>query len=135
MESLQRQHGQSLVGDLLAWLNAGSEPEVRVEEWIDGDKRIIRADIPGVDPQKDIDLTVEGGLLKLGGQRREEEHDEYRTEIRYGRFERVIALPPGTTADDVSAHYENGVLTVTMPAQRALASTKVPVTHRELPVE
>jgi HSP20 family protein len=135
METLQRHSGQSLIGDVLAWLNAGTEPEVRVEEWVEGDKRIIRADLPGVDPAKDIDLTVEGGLLKLSGQRREEEHDDFHTEIRYGRFERVIALPPGTTADDVSAHYENGVLTVTMPTQRALASTKIPVTHRELPVE
>ena len=109
--------------------------EVRVEERVEGDQRIIRAELPGVDPATDIDLTVEGGLLTLGGQRREEEHDDFHTEIRYGRFERVIALPPGTTADDVSAHYENGVLTVSMPTQRASASTKIPVTHRELPAE
>ncbi|HEU5036610.1 MAG TPA: Hsp20/alpha crystallin family protein [Nocardioides sp.] len=135
--SVQRHNGQSLVGELMAWLNAGasSEPEVRVEEWIEGDKRILRADIPGVDPQKDIDLTVEGTTLHLSGQRREEEHDEYHTEIRYGRFERLIGLPPGTTAADVSAQYEHGVLTVTMPARVAAVSTKIPVTHRELPVE
>lgn len=135
METVQRHSGGSLVGELLAWLNTGTEPEVKVEEWVEGDKRIIRADLPGVDPRKDIDLTIEGGLLTLSGQRREEQHDAFRTEIRYGRFERVIALPTGTTADDVSAHYENGVLTVTMPTRVASVSAKVPVTHGELPAE
>lgn len=135
MKTVRRTNDQSLVGELLTWLTAGTEPEVRVEEWVDGDRRIIRADIPGVDPTKDIELRVEGNALLLSGQRRAEEHDDYHSELRYGSFERIIALPPGTSPEDVSASYTGGVLTVSMPTQAPSASTQIPITHRELPVE
>jgi HSP20 family protein len=135
MQSLERRNGTSVLSEVMAWLGAEVEPEVRVEEWVEGDRRIIRADIPGVDPRQDIELTVDGSTLHLRGQRREEEHDDYRTEIRYGSFERLIGLPPGTTASDVRADYADGVLTVSMPAQAPPAPTRIPVTHRELPVE
>ena len=135
MQTVERRNGSSVLGEVMAWLGADVEPEVRVEEWVEDGRRIIRADIPGVDPQKDIELTVDGSTLHLHGQRREEEHDDYRTEIRYGSFERLIALPPGTTAADVRAEYADGVLTVSMPAQVPPSPTRIPVTHRELPVE
>jgi len=123
--------GQSLVDELMSWMGAGTSPDVRLEEYVEGDRRVVRADIPGVDPEKDIELTVEGNLLRLRGQRRAEEHDAHRTEIRYGSFERVLSLPSGTTAEDVEASYRDGVLTVSMPLRAQVASSKVPVTHRE----
>ncbi|GAB2449668.1 hypothetical protein GCM10027062_33610 [Nocardioides hungaricus] len=135
MQSVERRTGQSVLGEVMTWLGAETEPEVRVEEWIEDGRRIIRADIPGVDPQEDIELTVDGSTLHLRGQRREEEHDEYHTELRYGSFERLIALPPGTTPEDVRASYADGVLTVSLPARTRPAPTRIPVTHRELPVE
>ncbi|GAW50901.1 Heat shock protein Hsp20 [Nocardioides sp. PD653] len=130
-------NGQSLVNELMTWMGtAVAAPEVRVEEWTEGERRVIRADLPGIDPEKDIELTVDGGTLRLHGQRRSEEHAEHRTEIRYGSFERILPLPEGTRAEDVTAEYHDGVLTVSMPAgTAALAPRKIPVTHRELPVE
>jgi len=131
-----RRDGASLVGDLMSWFGGmPMQPEIRVEEYQEGERRIIRADLPGVDPDKDIEVTVDGGLLRLHGQRRAEEHDRYHTEIRYGSFERVLTLPAGTYAEDVSAEYADGVLTVSVPAATTAEPQTVPVTHRELPVE
>jgi hypothetical protein len=56
------------------------------------------------------------GRLRLHGERRAEEHDRYRTEIRYGSFDRVLTLPAGTKPEDVTAEHADGVLTVSMPA-------------------
>ncbi len=135
MSTAVQRSGQSLVNELMNWMGATMTPEVRLEEFIEGDRRTIRADIPGVDPDKDIELIVEGTTLRLRGQRRAEEHDEHHTEIRYGSFERFVTLPAGTKPEDVEATYADGVLTVTMPARAPVATTKVPITHRELPAE
>jgi HSP20 family protein len=131
-----RRDGASLVSELMSWFgNVPTQPEIRVEEYQEGERRVIRADLPGVDPDKDIAVTVGDGLLRLHGQRRAEEHDRYRTEIRYGSFERVLTLPVGTKPEDITAEYADGVLTVSMPAATQAAPQKIPVTHRELPVE
>ena len=136
MATLVPHHGSSLFSDLMSWVeSATSEPDIRVEEYVEDDRRIIRADLPGVDPTKDIELTVDGGVLKLRGERREEQHDEHRTEIRYGKFERVLTLPQGTKPEDVKAEYADGVLTVSVPAAGATEPQSIPVTHRELPIE
>ena len=131
-----RRDGASLVGELMSWLGGmPMQPEIRVEEYQEGERRIIRADLPGVDPDKDIEVTVDGGLLRLHGQRRAEEHDRHHTEIRYGSFERVLTLPTGTQPEDVTAEYADGVLTVSMPAATQATPQAIPVTHRELPAE
>lgn len=136
MATLVHHHGSSLFSDLMSWVeSATSEPDIRVEEYVEDDRRIIRADLPGVDPTKDIELKVDGGVLTLHGERRAEQHDEHRTEIRYGSFERILALPPGTKPEDVQAGYADGVLTVSMPAASSAEPHTIAITHRELPVE
>ncbi len=136
MSTSTRSEHSSLINDLVTWVGSvTNDPKIRVEEYVDGDRHVIRADLPGVEPHHDIDLHVEGGVLRLRGQRREEQREKTRTEIRYGSFERVLTLPPGTTAEQVSATYLNGVLTVTFPAAAPQPSTRVPVTSSERPAE
>jgi HSP20 family protein len=132
-----RRESTSLVGDLMSLFGGVQlQPEIRVEEYQEGERRIVRADLPGVDPDKDIDVTVDGGFLRIHGHRRAEEHDKYRTEIRYGSFERVLTLPTGTRAEDVKADYADGVLTVSMPALPSSAEPSViAVSHHEPPVD
>ena len=71
-----------------------------------------------MDPD-DIQIEVEDNVLTLKGERRfEEEIDEeryYRVERRYGSFQRSLALPQGMQAAAISASYEDGVLTITVP--------------------
>jgi HSP20 family protein len=127
----------TFVNDFVSWMSsvAPGDPQIRIEEYVDGDRHVIKADIPGVDPDKDIDISVDGSLLRLRGQRREEQREKRRTEIRYGSFERALSLPSGTTADQVSASYDDGVLTVTFPEAAAPEPHKIAVSHGELPVE
>lgn len=128
--------GASLVSELMSWFgNVPTQPEIRVEEFQEGERRIVRADLPGVDPDKDIVVTVDEGLLRLHGERRAEKHDRFRTEIRYGSFDRALTLPTGTKPEDVTAEYADGVLTVSMPAATPVVPKKIPVTSREVPVE
>ncbi len=132
MTALTHRDGTSLFNDLVAWMGAATtEPEIKIEEFVDGDRHVIRADMPGVDPTKDIQLSVDGNVLRLHGERRAEEHDEHRSEIRYGSFERLITLPRGTRAEDVTAEYVNGVLTVSMPMNGTEQPKTIPVTTRE----
>jgi HSP20 family protein len=102
-----------------------------VESFVRGDEYVVRADLPGVDP-KDVEVSVEGDRLTIRGERKEMHEGNGSTrfyrEIRYGRFERSLTLPPGVDTDSIRASYHNGVLEVTMKAPRELASKRVPIT-------
>ena len=79
---------------------------------------MVRAELPGLKPEEvQIEVTEDG--LVLSGERTFERDLEkggvYRTEIRYGRFYRVIPLPDGANVDQAKAKFENGVLEVTIP--------------------
>lgn len=95
--------------------------DIRVEEYTedDGKTLVVAAELPGVDPDKDIQITVTDNLLTLRAERRAEAHDESRgirhSEFRYGSFERMIALPEGATEQDVKATYKDGILQVRIP--------------------
>ncbi|HVL51567.1 MAG TPA: Hsp20/alpha crystallin family protein [Actinomycetota bacterium] len=89
---------------------------------------VIRAEIPGVDPAKDIDITVADGVLRIRGQRRSEQRDEganyFRMETSYGAFERSIPLPDGVNVDDIKAAHKNGVLEVVVPGAAQIAPAR-----------
>lgn len=105
---------------------------LRIEELTEDDTRVIRAELPGIDPQEDVEISVHDGMLHIAGERsqRSEDRDNgsVRTEFRYGRFQRTVPLPAGSSADDVTATYKDGVLEVRMPTQpMAREAAKVPV--------
>ena len=106
--------------EILEWLDLNrpsADPTnfIPVEEYSEEGALVIRADLPGVDPDKDIEVKVEGDLLTVTGQRRETEQSKHRSEVRYGSFNRSLRLPRGAHADEVSASYESGVLVVRVP--------------------
>lgn len=92
---------------------------IRVEEVHEDGAVVVRAELPGVDPDTDIEVTVTDGALEIRAHReqREEEREEgrYRTEFRYGSFLRRVPLPAGATDQDVSATYRDGILEVRVP--------------------
>ena len=109
--------------DLLGWLESesaamrtfGAAPYIRVEDFVEGGNYVVRAEMPGVDPDKDIQIDIAGDVLTIHGERREEEHDRNRHEMHYGSFERTLPLPRGVKAEEVRATYTNGVLEVRVP--------------------
>ncbi|MBW4573812.1 MAG: Hsp20/alpha crystallin family protein [Aphanothece sp. CMT-3BRIN-NPC111] len=79
---------------------------------------ILRAEIPGVEG-KDIDIHVTREAVALSGEHRYEnkasERGYFRSEFRYGKFQRVISLPVAIQNDRVKAEFNNGILTLTLP--------------------
>jgi HSP20 family protein len=116
------------VGTPWALMSVGYYP--RIESYVDGNTLHIKADLPGVDP-KETEITVEGNLLTLKGERKaqqEMKEDNYlRQEVQYGRFVRTLILPEGVKADDIRATYHSGVLDVTIPLPDSLVAKKVPL--------
>jgi HSP20 family protein len=90
-------------------------------ELAETDKELrITAELPGLD-ENDIEIGIKDGALTLSGEKRAEVVDKDRgySERSYGRFERRIGLPSGIVRDNVSATFENGVLTVILPVTEA----------------
>jgi len=108
---------------------------VRVEEFRDGDDLVVRAELPGIDPDKDVEVSLSEGMLSIHAHRQEQsetrEKEGYRSEFRYGSFSRTVALPPGTDESSVTASYTDGVLEVRVPVGPAPKEevTRVPVTR------
>jgi HSP20 family protein len=94
----------------------GLMPRVDVSE-TDRDIQIA-AELPGL-KQEDLELTVEQDLLTIRGQTRQEREESDRqfhlSERSYGRFERSFRLPDTVDREKISARFENGLLTVTLP--------------------
>lgn len=96
-----------------------------------GDDMVVRAEIPGMDPE-DIEVNVEDGALTIKGERRQEEGHEgetyYRVERRYGSFFRNIPLTRQVDEERIEANYSDGVLEVTVPGAASGSSGKrIPV--------
>ncbi len=109
------------------------QEEVKVEEFTEGGQLVVRAELPGVDPDKDIEISIEGGNLCIRAERRQEDKVEgrnyRRTEIRYGSFARVLPLPPSAREQDIKATYKNGILEVRAPLDDSSKKTsRIPVT-------
>jgi HSP20 family protein len=88
----------------------------RVEEVARDNRYVIRAELPGLDPERDIEVTVDGSTLAIHAERRQEDSEPYRSEFRYGSLTRLVTLPVKVDAKDVTARYEKGVLEVSVPA-------------------
>lgn len=89
-------------------------PKVDVCQTDDGWE--ITAELPGVD-QEDIDLRLEGDMLTISGEKRDERKDDKNrfVERSYGSFTRSFQLPFTPDAEKVTADCERGVLTVKLP--------------------
>lgn len=90
----------------------------------------ITADIPGVEP-KDIDVSMENGMLTIKGERKTEKKDEEngyrRVERSYGSFHRRFSLPETADGEHVSAKGKHGVLEITVAKRESSKARKIEV--------
>lgn len=109
---------------------ANWSPSVDISE--DDSGFTLLADIPGVDP-KNIDISMEKGVLTIKGERQSEstqEAENYRRVERVsGQFYRRFTLPDSADADKIEAKSEHGVLMVTIPKQEVAVSRRIEVKH------
>ncbi len=93
---------------------------------------VIHADLPGVDA-KDIDVTLEDGVLSIRGERswsNEKDNESYkRVERAYGSFYRRFSLPDTADAEQVRANSNNGVLQIVIPKQKKALPRKIQVNN------
>jgi HSP20 family protein len=75
----------------------------------------VRAELPGVDPADDIEVTVRDGQLTIKAERTQTSESNGHSEFSYGSFMRTVQLPAGADEDDIHATYDRGILTVTVP--------------------
>jgi HSP20 family protein len=110
------------------WKDLFEQGEMKVEEFRDDDTLVVRAEMPGIDPDKDVEITMSDHMLHLRAERRSETKTEdkkgYRSEFRYGSFSRTVRLPAGATEDDVTASYDDGILEVRIPIDDTAAGSK-----------
>lgn len=99
------------------------------------DRMVVTVELPGIDPETDVEISVLEDVLVIKGEKSiEQEVDEEHhvvKERRYGMFERRIPLPDGVDPESVTADYDKGVLTVTvpMPEETEEAPTRsIPIT-------
>jgi HSP20 family molecular chaperone IbpA len=104
---------------------------MRLEDKVENNKYTVRAELPGLDPDKDVEITVDNGVLTISAERREEKSDKDRSEFRYGSFVRRVSLPEGAGTDDLKASYKDGILEVTVPVtpSPATVAKKIPITR------
>lgn len=108
-----------------------AEGLIRVEEFREDGTLVIRADLPGIDPGKDVELTVSDGMLHIEAERRVEEKREeqgyVRQELRYGSLSRSLPLSEGVTETDITAAYKDGVLEIRVPEPRHEPAKKIAI--------
>jgi HSP20 family protein len=96
---------------------------------------IVTAELPGIDPDKDVEITVDEDYLTIKGEKSEEkevsEEDRYMHERKYGKFVRRIPVPEGVKADMIKANYTKGILTLKV----AIPEETQPVEPEKIKVE
>ena len=118
-----------LFPDLRDWLDAPWAPLLpfspanmfRVEDYVKDDNYVVRAERPGMDPEKDIEITVDDGTLTIHAERREETKEAHRSEFRYGSFTRSVVFPDRADTEHITATYDKGILEVSVPVPQAKA--------------
>lgn len=126
MSTPMHREQRGLVPELFDWLElpfAALRPPVaqpiKFEDYIEDDRYVLRAELPGIDPEKDVEINVSDGVLTIRAERRDERKDQHRTEFRYGSFTRSVALPSGVDDNDIKAVYDKGVLDVSVKLAHA----------------
>lgn len=117
IDTLRRQMDQ--IFDEMAGLNRETQytwqPAIEIKDT--ETSVILRAEIPGVEG-KDLDVRVTPKAVAIAGEHRYQKTEDkglFRTELRYGKFQRVIPLPVAVVNDQVQAEFKNGILTLTLP--------------------
>ncbi len=123
-----------LFGDLGEWLE-NEFPFVRsgmfgfrIEDYLSDGEYVVRAELPGLEPERDVSVTVDHGVLQIHAERREETKERHRSEFRYGSMHRTVRLPDGADETKIKATYDKGILQVSVPVHEVTqGARRVPI--------
>ena len=141
MSTLTRRDYKGPFAEMVDWLEApwtvlrpvAGHP-MRVEDYVQDGNYVVRAELPGMDPESDLEVTVTNGTLTIKAERREETTGKHHSEFRYGTFSRSMTLPAGADEEHIEATYGHGILEVTIKlAEKGedKATRKIPVRQNQ----
>jgi HSP20 family protein len=107
---------------------------IRTDEFVEDGTVVVRVEMAGIDPEKDVEISLDGDVLHISAERREEdeklERNYMRRELRYGSFRRDLLVPTGTSEADVNASYKDGILEIRVPTNvdaPPIPAVKIPI--------
>jgi HSP20 family protein len=117
--------------DVAGWLEdiSPSNGLIRLEDQLTDTAYTVRAELPGLDPEKDVHLSVAHGLLTIRAERKEEMPQRHRTDFRYGTFQRSVRLPETADVDKIKARSRNGILEITVPLKAKAELRRISITN------
>ena len=136
MSIITRRDPRTVIPDFIDWFE---EPfltlrpylgqPIRIEDYNEDGHYVVRAEIAGIDPEKELEVSAGAGYLSIHAERSSQVETKHRSEFRYGAFSRTVALPSGADPDDVTAEYAGGILTIKvgLKGERQAAMKKIPV--------
>ena len=113
----------------------GRRPSMPMDAYRQGDQVVLRLDLPGIDPAS-FDVTVDQGTLTVKAERHAEVAEGNRvlvSERPQGTFTRRLRLSEALDGDRTEAHYDNGVLTITVPVAEQAKPHRVEITTSSQP--
>jgi HSP20 family molecular chaperone IbpA len=102
---------------LFGWGTAPPAQNIKVEVRFGAEEFVVRAELPGMDPEHDMEVTVSDDLLTIRAERTEDKNEARHSEFRYGTLRRSLRLPADVKPEEITASYDAGILTVTVPLQ------------------
>ncbi len=137
MSTLTRRDYRSTFMDLFDWLESPltmlrpmSAQTMRVEDYVKDGRYVVRAELPGFDPEKELAVTVSDGILTIKADREEKTEDMHHSEFRYGSFIRHMTLPATADENHIRASYAQGILEIAIE----LKTKEAPEAARKIPV-
>lgn len=112
------------------WLQRSEGFPLALDVAEDDSDYIVKASMPGVDPDQ-VEITLTDNVLTIKGETKSEQDTEEKNyhvrERRFGSFMRSVTLPMPVDADKVEASHENGVLTLRLPKTEAVKPKRISV--------
>jgi HSP20 family protein len=137
MSNILHRNPRTMVPDFIDWFE---EPfltlrpylgqAIKVEDYTEDRHYVIRAEVAGIDPEKELEVWAGRGYLTIRAVRSGKLEDKHRTEFRYGSFSRTVQLPPDADTDDVTTECSHGILIIRLglKSQQQGAMRRVQVT-------
>jgi len=136
MDEMRSQFAK-LLGERLPLRRDGHGEELELTDWLppvditeDSKEYTIKAELPGL-AKENVKVKVEGGVLTIAGERKEESEEKdkkhHRIERAYGSFRRSFTLPEDSSGEKVAAEFKDGVLKVHLPKDQTAKPKSVDV--------
>lgn len=109
-----------------------NDGQLTIDVFQTDDDVVIQSTIAGIDPEKDIDISITTDMVTIKGTRSPEQKikssDYYYQELYWGPFSRSVILPVDVDTEGAKASYKNGILTVRLPKIEKIKTKKIKIT-------